>query len=58
MHMSLYIVRMADSTLWIAGDADAVREFDACYDPFWKSVLAFVAAARTAVHDRQGREHR
>lgn len=35
----------------IAGNADAVREFDACYDPFWKSVLAFVAAARTAVHD-------
>lgn len=35
----------------IAGDADAVRAFDAGYDPFWKSVLTFVATAKTAVHD-------
>ncbi|MGQ4389695.1 hypothetical protein [Streptomyces sp. SAS_270] len=35
----------------IAGDPDAARVFDQCYDPFWQSVLAFVSTARAAVHD-------
>ncbi|MFF1477583.1 hypothetical protein ACFVYD_08410 [Streptomyces sp. NPDC058301] len=35
----------------IAGEPEAVALFDQCYDPFWESVLAFVSAARTAVHD-------
>ncbi|WP_371649786.1 MULTISPECIES: hypothetical protein [unclassified Streptomyces] len=35
----------------IEGEPDAVALFDQCYDPFWESVLAFVSAARTAVHD-------
>ncbi|MGW1492261.1 hypothetical protein [Streptomyces sp. NPDC002402] len=35
----------------IAGDSNAPAAFDQCYDPFWQSVLTFVATARAAVHD-------
>ncbi|MFJ8076378.1 hypothetical protein ACIQ7Q_21120 [Streptomyces sp. NPDC096176] len=38
-------------TASIAGDACAPADFDQCYAPFWQSVLAFVSAARAAVHD-------
>ncbi|WP_329116502.1 hypothetical protein [Streptomyces sp. NBC_01465] len=35
----------------IAGERNALADFDQHYDPFWASVLAFVSTARSAVHD-------
>ncbi|MEV0095032.1 hypothetical protein [Streptomyces sp. NPDC050738] len=35
----------------ITGGLGAGATFEECYDPFWNSVLSFVAAARSAVHE-------
>ncbi|MGW0908771.1 hypothetical protein [Streptomyces sp. NPDC002853] len=35
----------------ITDNPDALAAFDQYYDPFWQSLLAFVATARVAVHN-------
>ncbi|TPQ23644.1 hypothetical protein [Streptomyces sporangiiformans] len=35
----------------IAGEPDAAERFDACYRPFWESVVHFVDTARSALHE-------
>ncbi|PJJ01864.1 hypothetical protein BX264_2181 [Streptomyces sp. 2333.5] len=35
----------------IEGDTDAAEMFNQCYDPYWRSVMIFVEAARTALHE-------
>lgn len=34
----------------IEGDADAVARFDACYQPFWQALKAFIKSARDTLH--------